>query len=193
MRILASCLIAALLATSARAAEKVLIDEYDTWNLYTRLDLKHSDLGADSGWIGGVQVGGLLNEKLGVGVAAYSNLQDLDAAPTGYKNLQSFDLFYGGAMTEYRLLSDKVFHLSVGVFAGVGRLNLERAASKDDDEIRFNVIEPHANVVLHITSDIDLGLGIGYRWLNLRRDVSGYENDPFHSVVTTVFLRFTEF
>lgn len=193
MRRFACCLLAVCLVSSAEAAEKVLINEDDTWNLYTRLDLKYSDLGADSGWIGGVQVGGLLNEKLGVGFAGYGLLQDLDAAPPGYKALQSFDFFYGGAMAEYRLLSDQVFHLSFGVFAGVGRLNVERAASRDDNEIRFNVVEPQANVLLHITSTIDLGVGLGYRWLSLRREVSGYENDPFDGVVSTVFLRFTEF
>ncbi len=175
------------------AQEKTLINEDDTWNLYTRLDLKYSDLGADSGLIGGVQVGGLLNNRLGIGVAAYGLLEDLNTAPAGYKNIEAFDLIYGGAMTEYRLLTDRVFHLSIGLFAGIGRLKLDRPGSGGQDEIRFDVVEPQANVLLHITPTIDLGVGIGYRWLGLRRDLPGDDNDPFDSVVTTFFLRFTEF
>jgi hypothetical protein len=193
MRLLLLVLLAAAPVVTSLAQEKTLIDEDDTWNLYTRLDVNYSELGADSGYLGGVRVGGLLNERLGVGLAAYGLLQDLDAAPSGYKSLQSFDLFYGGAAADYHFISGRLFHLSVGALAGVGRLNVEAAGSRAKDEIRFNILEPQASAMLHLTPTIDIGLGVGYRWLSLARDVPGYDNDPFDGVVTTFFLRFTEF
>jgi hypothetical protein len=193
MRLVLFVVLAAACVLSTFAQEKTLIDEDDTWNLYTRLDVNYSDLGADSGYLGGVRVGGLLNDRFGIGLAAFGLLQDLDAAPPGYKALQSFDFFYGGAVGDYHFISGRLFHMSVGALAGVGRLNVEAAASRAKDEIRFNIIEPQMSAFLHLTTTIDVGLGVGYRWVSLARDVGGYADDPFDGVVATFFLRFTEF
>lgn len=187
-----SALIIFLMAATA-FAEKTLIDEYDSWNLFSKFELKRSDIGPDSGWIGGVQAGGLLNDRLGLGLAGYALVEDLNSAPVGYEPLNSLDLFYGGAIVEYRILKEQVFHFSLGLFAGLGRMDLQRSVSHGKNETRFTVIEPHANVLIHITPTVDLGLGAGYRWAELRKEPAGYGESALDSAVWTLFLRFTEF
>lgn len=193
MKRLLGMVLGLMCAAGALAQEKVLIDEEDRWNLFTRLDFKHSDLGPGSTWLGGVQVGGVLNERYGVGVAGYANIEDFNEAPAGYKLPQTLDLFYGGVVAEYRILMEQVFHLSLGAMVGIGRLDVERAATRAKDELRFSLVEPQISVALHLTKTIDLGAGLGYRFFDFRREDPAWKSGDFEGLVTTLYLRFTEF
>ncbi|MCS6771026.1 MAG: hypothetical protein NZ740_03250 [Kiritimatiellae bacterium] len=180
-------------AAPGQEREKVLIDEDDRWNLFTRFDVKHSDLGPGATWLGGVQVGGLLNDRIGVGVAGYANIEDFSEAPPGYNLPQTFDLAYAALLADYSFRFDQVFHLSVGAAVGIGRLEAEKTGGRAADELRFSLIEPQINAALHLTPTIDVGAGVGYRWFDFRQERGGWRNGDFEGFVATLFLRFTQF
>ncbi len=194
MRRLLMLLLGCSLALPAFAADKTLFGEDDTWNLYTRLDLKFSDFGGDSGFLGGVQVGGILNEKFSIGLGGYTLLNEVDVAPNGYNNPEAFDLSYGGLALDYTFYSDKLIHASFGGFIGGGQIRLDRTVGGKDKKLNLFVIEPQFNIVLNITQRSEFGIGIGYRHADpSNENIEGVEQGDLSGLVGTLFVRFTEF
>lgn len=194
MRWLLSLFLGCSLVLSAHAADHALFGEEDTWNLYTRLDVKYSDFGGDSGFIGGIQVGGILNEKLSVGLGGYALLDEVDVAPNGYNNPEAFDIAYGGLALDYTFYSDKLVHASLGGLIGGGQIRLDRTSDGKDKKMELFVIEPQINLLVNITQRSEFGIGIGYRHADPRNsDIDGLEKGDLSGVVGTLFLRLTQF
>lgn len=194
MRSMLAILLGCSLAASAVAADNVLFDETDTWNLFTRLDIKYSDFGGDSGFIGGAQIGGILNDRFAIGLGGYALLNEVDVAPNGYNNPESFDLAYGGLALEYTIYADKLFHASIGALMGGGQIRLDRTSDGKDQKLELFVIEPQLNFMLNITQRSEFGVGIGYRHADpSNHNIDGLEQGDLSGMVGTVFLRLTEF
>ncbi|MCO5062522.1 MAG: hypothetical protein M9963_11120 [Kiritimatiellae bacterium] len=194
MRRLLILLLGCSLALPALAADEALFGEDDTWSLFTRLDLKFSDFGGDSGFIGGAQIGGILNDKLAIGLAGYALLSEVDVAPNGYNNPEAFDLAYGGLALEYTLYSENLIHVSLGGVIAGGQIRLDRTLGGDDKKLNLFIIEPQFNLLLNITQRSELGIGIGYRHAEpSNENIEGLEKGDLSGLVGTLFVRFTEF
>lgn len=194
MRRWLALLIGCSMALPVWANDEALFGENDTWNLYTRLDLKYSDLGQDSGFIGGVQVGGILNEQLAVGLGGYALLNEVDVGPNDYNNPEAFDLAYGGLALEYRLLAHKLVHASLGALIGGGQIRLDRTVGGADQRIDLFIIEPQLNLILNITPRSEFGIGLGYRHADpYNSNAEGLEQGDLSGLTTTLFIRWTEF
>lgn len=189
--ILMTCLATAL---PALADDETLFGEDDTWNIYSTFEAKFSELGQDDGFLGGIRVGGILNEGFSIGLGYYALLQEVDVGGNQYENLQEFDLWYGGAVLEYTFFARKLVHASVSGLVGGGEIRLDRLNSGDDKDISLFVLEPTLNLLLNITQRSELGLGIGYRHADAYGSESeGLESGDLSSAVGTIYLRLTEF
>lgn len=194
MRRWIALLLGCSLALPAVAADETLFGDDYVWNLFTRLDLKHSDIGTDDGFIGGVQVGGILNERLAVGLGGYGLLDKIQTEPNGYDDPKQFDIIYGGLTLEYRLFAHKLLHASLGTLVGIGQMDLKRTADGQHTEIDLFVVEPQLSFILNLTPASELGLGLGYRHLDPDGEsVNGLEKDDLSGFVATLFVRLTEF
>lgn len=194
MRSLLALLLGCSLVLSASAMDDALFGENDTWNLYSRLDIKFSDFGGDSGFIGGVQVGGILNEKLAIGLGGYALLNEVDVAPNGYNNPEAFDIAYGGLVLEYTFYSDKLVHASLGGLIGGGQIRIDRTSDGKDNKLELFVIEPQVNLLLNLTQRSEFGIGVGYRHADpSNHNIEGLEQGDLSGLVGTVFVRFTQF
>ena len=194
MKRLLAILVLAGLALSARAADEALFNEDDTWNLFSTFEARFSELGQDDGVLGGIRVGGILNDRFAVGAGYYALLQEVDVGVNNYENLQEFDLWYGGLVLEYTLFAHKLVHTSVSGLIGGGEIRLDQLGSGDDRDISLFVLEPTFNLLINITQSSELGLGIGYRHADAYGSSSeGLASGDLSSAVGTLFLRLTEF
>ncbi len=194
MRPVFIALLAACLALPARAQDETLFDEDDSWNLFTRFETKFSELGGDDAFFGGLQIGGILNDQLAVGLAGYALLSETEVAPNGYNNPEDFDIVYGGLSLEYRLYAGKLLHFTVGGIVGGGQIRLDRAGSGGDEKIELLILESQLNMVINITQRSEFGLGAGYRHADpYGSDIDGLEHGDLSGLVGSIFFRFTEF
>lgn len=194
MRPLFIALLAAGLALPAHAADQTLFGEDDTWNLFSRFEVKFSEMGNDDAFFGGLQVGGILNDQLAIGLAGYALLSETEVAPNGYNNPEDFDIVYGGLTLEYRFFANKLLHATIGGLVGAGQIRLDRSVGGGDEKIELLVLEPQVNLVLNITQRSELGLGVGYRHADpYGSDIEGLERGDMSGLVGSLFIRFTEF
>lgn len=192
MKRLLPLLVLTLLAATASAympEEETLLDETDTWNMYSKFGTSFSDIGNDSGFWGNVEVGSILNNKLALGLRASSLLQGVNPGFDGYSNPDKFDIFYGGLATEYTWWAEKLWHASFGFFVGGGQLRLNRTGSGDDDDVGMLVLEPALNVMVNLSPRSEIGLGLGYRYTDIND--SSFDDEDLSGLVGSLFLRLT--
>lgn len=177
----------------ARATEdEALINEDDTWNMYTRLGLSFSEVGQDDAFWGNLEVGGILNNQLALGLRFNTLGQETDPGFNGYNNPDKFDLWYGGLAVEYTAWANKIFHASLAFFIGGGQLRLEPTPSGNDEDEQIFVMEPSLNIMINVTPRSELGLGLGYRDTDTYdSDINGLDDGSLSGLVGTLFLRLT--
>ena len=193
MKRLLPLLVLALLAYAApaRAVDKSLITEDDTWNLYTKLAPSLTELGSDTAIWGSVEVGGILNGALAIGLRGTTLLDEVSPGFDGYDSVDQFDATLIGLNVEYTLFSEALVHGSAGLMVGGGTLKLGGNSNTDVDLI---VVEPAVNFMLNVTQTSELGLGLGYRYMDPDGgSASGLDEGDFSGFSLTLFLRLTEF
>lgn len=168
--------------------KETLFDEEDTWNLYTKLGLSYAEIGQDEALWGTVEVGGILNSRLALGLRVTALGEDVDAEFDRYNEVDMFDMVYGGLALEYIGWANNLVHVSGGLFVGGGQLRMNRSSDGDDKDIGLFVVEPGVNVMVNVTPRSELGLGVGYRYADAG---SGVGDDDLSGVVGTLFLRLT--
>lgn len=171
-----------------RAEKETVLTEDDTWNLYSKPVVSYSEIGDDEGLWGGLEIGGILNEKLALGVRVTVLGEEVAANFDGYEDPDSFDIAYGGLAAEYAFASDRLVHLSLGLLVGVGQMRLDRDSGGDDNLDMF-VVEPALNAMLNLSAATELGLGLSYRYA----DPDGLNSSDLSSAVASLFVRFKEF
>ncbi|HMO05591.1 MAG TPA: hypothetical protein PKC67_14145 [Kiritimatiellia bacterium] len=186
-------LIAALLMLSTTpifAARDALIDHTDKWNLFSRFDLSYTEVDSNGGLMGGLKVGGLLNDRIAVGLAARTVLDSIETESPFLKDIENTDFWYGGLYTEYVFNPDNLVYASIDLTVGSGQLNVKRSAGGEESSTVF-VAEPGINVMLNVTETFMLGLGAHYRFIH-NVDVRDLDESDVSGIVASVFLRFTE-
>ncbi len=187
-------LVLATMALPATAADRALIEEDDVWNLYTTLELKTGSLGDDAGNWAGVQVGGLLNDHLGIGVGGTLLVGDSDPGIDGYSTVSSGDAWYAGVLADYTFNPEGLWHVAFGVFGGAGEMDFTRTSGNGLDELSFWLIEPALSLMINVTPTAELGLRAGYRFSDARNnDAGNAEGDELAGFVASILLRLTEF
>lgn len=180
-------LLAALMicaGTTAFAQRDALIDHTDRWNLNTRFDATYTEIDKDGSILGGLSVGGLLNDALGVGIRGRVLVDDIVGEKSG--PIERMELWYAGVYVEYVSRAENLLYWSADLFAGGGQA--ETAFTESD----MIVIEPGLNAWVNITETLMLGLGVSYRFVE-DLDLRGADGGDFSGVAGTLSLRFTQF
>ncbi|HMP90818.1 MAG TPA: hypothetical protein PJ991_11495 [Kiritimatiellia bacterium] len=175
----------------AFAGRDALIDHRDKWNLFTKLELSFTEIDNSSALLGGVAIGGLLNDQLGVGIAAHTLLGNVDTESPFLKSIENTDLIYGGFYTEYVFTPESLFYVSLDLLIGGGQLRVQRIAGGEEKSNLF-VVEPGLNVFVNITETFHFGLGASYRFVR-NVDIPGLEDSDLSGLTGTIFFRFTQF
>jgi hypothetical protein len=190
-KLLAGMLIG-MLAVAAGAKDETLLDDSDTWQMYTRVELSVTDINGDSATLGSLGVGWMLNDKLSLGPSATFELSDTQDDHKG--DLNSFDFWYAGLRTEYTLQSWKLAHASASLFVGLGNAQATDFSGSNggDESDSFTVLEPGVNVAVNAWDWVELGAGVSYRYVS-SMNVGGYDEKDFQDWNLGIFARFTEF
>lgn len=184
------CLIA-LAATTATAApvQALVNDEEANWGFFIRPELKITPIKSQTTELAGGSLGTSVGRALYLGVGGYTLVNSVNT-DSGALKLKAFDLWYLGAHADYTLFSTELFHASLSGFIGGGQVN-NSAATTGSDNANLFVAEPDINLEFNLTSTLELGVGIGYRFVN-GSDLDKLSNSDLSSWVGTVFFRWTE-
>jgi hypothetical protein len=194
MRHILAFLLGCSLALPAFAADETVFSEDDVWNLFTRVDVSYSEVGEDDGAFGGLRIGGILNDKLAIGLGVHTLLSEVDVAPNGYHNPDDFDIVYGGLALEYRFFANKLVHASLGALIGGGQISLNSKGGIPDEDIEFFALEPQLSVILNITESTEFGAAAAYRFADVSdNDYDNLSSSDLSAPVVSIFLRFTQF
>ncbi len=194
MKRLLSLLVAFGLTTSVFAEvnyDEALITPDDQWNLYTKLATSWCELGSDDGLWGSLEVGGILNDGLAIGVRGTALLDDAEPGFGNASVVKSFDANFYGVNAEYTFFSSSLLHLSLGLFAGLGEVKTSGYSGSDMD---VTVVQPAFNMMVNVTQTSELGLGLAYRYMDPDGDGSeDLDDGDFSGLELSLFLRLTEF
>ncbi len=179
-----AALFVCLSVTSAFAQREALLDHTDKWNLNTRFDGGLADLDGDGSILGGLSVGGLLNDRLGVGIRGRVLLDDADGKTAG--TIEGRDFWYAGGYFEFVSRAESLVYWSFDVLLGAGEVD---TAFRDSS---FMVIEPGINLWVNVSETTMLGIGASYLMVE-DLDMAGVESDVYDGFVGNISLRFTQF
>lgn len=178
-------------STSVFAARDALIDHTDQWNLFSRFDATISEIDQDTGLMGGIKAGGLLNDRLALGLAANTVLDTVETESPFLQDIENTDFWYGGFYTEYVFNPENLAYVSLDLTVGGGQLNVKRTAGGEESSTLV-AIEPGINVMINVTETFMMGLGAHYRVIQ-NVDVQDLEDGDLSGFAGSIFLRFTEF
>ena len=183
--------VALITAFPAFAERDALIDHRDKWNLFSKFELSFTEIDSSSAMLGGIKIGGLLNDKLGVGIAVHTLIDNVETESPFLESIDNTDFIYGGLYTEYVFGAEKLVYLSLDLMIGGGQLRVQRAAGGEEKANVF-AVEPGLNVMINITETAHFGLGASYRFIQ-NVDIPGLEDSDLSGVGGRIFFRFTQF
>lgn len=178
----------ALMALTAGAKRDTLLDETDTWLMYTRPEVQLTELGDDMAVMGNLSIGWMLNDKLSIGPSVTMLVDDVDDSEKG--NLNRFDLWYAGLRAEYTFSTWSLVHASASLTVGGGDASVTDYGTDDDDSLF--VVEPGVSIAVNTADWVELGVGLSYRYID-GGDVGGYDENDLGGFNLGFFARFTEF
>ena len=183
------CLIALAISVTAAPVQALVNDEEADWSFFIRPELKITPIKSQITELAGVILGTSVGRALYLGVGGYTLVNSVNADSDAVK-LKAFDIWYAGAHADYTLFSTELFHGSVSGFLGGGQVN-NSASSAGSGSANLFIAEPDINLEFNLTSTLELGAGIGYRFVN-GADLDKLSNSDLSSWVGTVFFRWTE-
>jgi len=185
-RLIIAGLLTLFVATSSSHAQRdALLDHTDKWNLNTKFDVGFTDLADDSAVLGGLSIGGLLNDTLGIGIHARGLVDETDGSSV-LGPVKRLDFWYGGLRLEYVLGSENVVYVSADVTLAYGEVE---SIFRNDD---FYVAEPGLNLNVNITETLMFSLGASYRDIS-NLSSPGLDDSDLSDVCYNIGLRFTQF
>lgn len=189
--ILAALALAATAAMAAPAAAptQALIQNNDDWSFWVKPELKLSQLGGKAAALPGFQLGPALGHTLYLGLAGNALVNNVNASDR-YQNLKAFDFWDAGASVDWTLFHSSLVHGSLGCFLGYGQLNVNPIAG-DSERADLFVAEPGINVMLNLTTSLELGVGGSYRIVS-GSNFQDLSNSDLSGLTGSVFLRWTE-
>lgn len=191
-KVMLSALSIALLATtsiSAAPVQALVNDEVENWGFFIRPELKITPIKSQTTELAGGILGTSVGRALYLGIGGYTLINSV-STDSGAVKFKAFDIWYAGAQADYTLFSSKLFHGSVSGFLGGGQARNSSTTAGSDNANLF-IAEPDVNVEFNLTTSLELGVGIGYRFAN-GSDLDNISNSDLSGWVGTVFLRWTE-
>lgn len=192
MRTVLAAFVTMLAVAPVMAEFQTVLDEEDVWKLYTKAELKLSDVAGDTAELGGIQVGGILNDQIVVGLGAYALINDVNSPDEAYLTLESMDLWYAGLIGEYIFTPAALIHFSAGALLGYGNVEPGLVSGGGRSETDFFVLEPTANAMVNLTDTIEVGVSLSYRWTD-GSDTGPYDDSELAGFGAGLFIRFAEF
>jgi hypothetical protein len=148
---------------------------------------KFSMLGEEPGFLAGGKLGWIINHSYLVGLEGYWLVNDVPGPSTAAGQRPDLTLSYGGITLEYILLPQDMVHFSFSTLAGIG------AVRYDDGLMEFNdtywLVEPSLNTYLNLTQYLQLGLGVGYRYVG-DVDLVDLEDEDLSGFSATLSVNF---
>jgi hypothetical protein len=128
------------------------------------------NINGQTGVFVGGQGGWIINHTFVLGGRGYGLVNEVDVE--GLENIK-LEFGCGGALLEYVIASDKVFHASIQCMIGAGGVQYAvKDYTQEHDEIDYSindaffVLEPGVNLVLNITRHFRVSAGAAYRYVN---------------------------
>jgi hypothetical protein len=191
-RILFLCIACLFMGTAPGFAQRnALIEHDDSWNLFSKFTLGVTEIDGDTALQGGLAVGGLLENRFGIGLAARTLLDSVETESPLLQDIENTDFWYGGLYSEYQFTPTSLVNMSLDMTIGAGRLEVNRTAGGSEQANVF-VVEPGVNMMVNVTETFHLGLGLHYRYVH-NVSVRDLEESDMSGVTGSIFLRFTEY
>ncbi len=148
---------------------------------------KFSQLNDTFGFLAGGKLGWIINYQYLLGVEGYWLVNDVPGPEVGGILKPDLAMKYGGLTFEYIITPHNTVHFSVAMLAAMGSVAYDYSTVKDDDT--YWVIEPSFNTYLKMTEYLNLGLGVGYRYVS-DVDLGGLKGEDLSGVVATLSINF---
>lgn len=120
-----------------------------------------------------------LRDGIGLGLGGYSLSSDYVPVHEGVK----YDLgyTYGGILMDYSFYTKRLFYVNASMMAGPAQgWSVARSAGAERIYVNFAQIEPSVNLMLNVTHELRVGLGLSWRFCaggdlvgNLGTDLDG--------------------
>jgi hypothetical protein len=191
MRSVLAVVASALLAMPVLAADRTLLDDEDVWKLYTSIDFKYMELNDTSAPFVGLGIGGILNDTLDIGVAGYGLAHDIKITDNPEIDVRALDHWAAGLNVGYTFMPSALLHLRVGLFAGYSELHTHPDFGPEDSG-SFAVIEPSAMAFINVSETVEVGAGVGYRYVE-NSNLESVSDDDLSDITLNAAIRVTEF
>lgn len=183
------CMLALAINAMAEPVQALVNDEEATWGFFIRPELKITPVKSQTTELAGGILGTSVGRALYLGLGAYTLVNSVET-DSGAVKLKAFDIWYAGAHADYTIFSAKLFHGSISGFLGGGQVRNSSFIASSDNANLF-IAEPDVNLEFNLTSSLELGAGIGYRFVN-GSDLNNISSSDLSGWVGTVFFRWTE-
>ena len=185
--ILAGIVLAAVSVSAAPT--QALIQNNDDWSFWVKPELKLTQFGGQMAALPGFQLGPALGHTLYFGLAGNALVNNVNASDQ-YDNLKAFDFWDAGVTVDWTLFHTSLVHGSLGCFLGYGQLNVNPLQGSSARADLF-VADPGVNVMLNLTTSLELGVGGSYRIVS-GSNFQDLSNSDMGGLTGSVFLRWTE-
>ncbi len=149
-------------AARAEEATQILFQPQKLYPAQGGPAVKYASFPAGRGVLVGGTGGVVLGEHWGLGFAGYSLATELLADVDTLK--RDIGMSYGGLRADYSFLSRRLFYLNVATLTGIGQSwSVTRQSGAQREYATFFIVEPEVNLMLNVTQEIRVGLGISYR------------------------------
>jgi hypothetical protein len=181
----------ALLATSLAAAPttQALIQNNDDWSFWVKPEFKLTSLSGEMAAMPGFQLGPALGHTLYFGLAGNTLVNNVNFSKN-YENLKAFDFWDAGVIVDWTIFHTYLVHGSLNCFLGYGQLTVRPLDTHSARSDLF-VADPGLNVMLNLTTSLELGIGGSYRIVS-GSDCRDLSNSDLSGLTGTIFLRWTE-
>jgi hypothetical protein len=148
--------------TRAEEATQILFQPKEIFPAQGGPAVKYASFPAGRGVLVGGTGGVVLGEHWGLGFAGYSLATELLADVDTFK--RDIGMSYGGLRADYSFLSRRLFYVNVAALSGLGQSwSVTRQAGAQREYATFFIVEPELNLMLNVTREIRVGLGLSYR------------------------------
>jgi hypothetical protein len=130
----------------------------------------------------------MLGENTALGVASYSLASDVETDVHGLKRDISFTYF--GLVLDNFFASHRLLFMNVSTLVGPGFVSgSERNLIGTKDNTTFFIVEPELNVMLNVTKELRIGIGVSYR-LTAGSDVSAVVGMPVNGLSCSLSMMY---
>jgi hypothetical protein len=164
---------------------------------YGGLSVHGTGINGTAGVLVGAEGAILLDHRFALGLAFHGLSSEVRGPAFGNGDASVLGFGYGGPVMRYQLMSPKSpVTLSVGALLGAGGLTLVRRLADNDYEFdetyaanAYFVAEPSAQVHLHLTRFMRIGVSGGYRFV-VGPDLGVVTDSDLHGVTAGGHLQF---